>query len=101
MLYLSSLAILCVKTIDKFNYLNIYGENRNGIAKLTDIITETKTYHNLLLCLLELMLVCDALQLVTLLHQTCVLHFNLALLVHDFGNLVAHTFRHFFTNIVL
>ena len=59
------------------------------------------TYLDVLLSLLKFMLVCDAFQLVSLLYQSCVLHLDLSLLVHDLGDFFAHTFRHFFTNIIL
>ena len=59
------------------------------------------TYLDITFGFLKSMLVCDAFQLVSLLYQSCVLHLDLSLLVHDFGDFFAHAFRHFFTNIIL
>ena len=60
-----------------------------------------KTYLDLTFRFLKFMLICNAFQLVSLLYQSCVLHLDLSLLVHDFGDFFAHAFCHFFTYVVL
>ena len=59
------------------------------------------TYRDVLLGLREAVLVGDTFQLVALPDEASILHLDLALLLHDLGDLLAHHLRHFFAHIIL
>ena len=59
------------------------------------------SYLDLSFGLLKSVLVGDALELVTLVHQLGILLFDLALAVHDLRDLFRHHFCHLFAHIVL
>lgn len=57
-------------------------------------------HHDSLLGLRQFVLIGDALELVSLLHESSILSLNVALLLHHLGDLFAHHLGHFFTHVV-
>ena len=76
--------------------------NMDGSKLEAEVVTAgEKTYHDVLLGLLKRLLVSDTFKLVALLDKASVLGLNLALLLHDLGDLFAHHLGHLLAHVVL